>query len=76
MGKNLIVDMKRKGWNQWIIDRAEGKNFRKFVNSNSSYIFDKKTFVFIICRKGGNNEEIIFKEEEGTEILKILGLIK
>ena len=46
------------------------------MNSNSSYIFDKKTFLFIICRKGGNNEEIIFKEEESTEILKILGLIK
>ena len=76
MGKDLIVDMKRKGWNQWIIYRAECKNFRKFVNSNSSHIFDKKSFLFIIFRKGGNNEEIIFKEEESTEILKILGLIK
>ena len=64
MGENLIVDTKKKGWNQWIIYHTECKKFRKFVNSNSLYIFDGKSFLFIICRKGGNNEEIIFKKVE------------
>ena len=37
----------------------------------------KKTLVFsIICSKCENDDEKIFKEEEPTEILKTLGLIK
>ena len=41
-----------------------------------SYIFEKTLFLFIISSKCENEDEKVFKEEESTEILKILGLIK
>ena len=40
-----------------------------------SYIFDNVLDLFIICGKWGDNN-VICKEEEGIEILKILGLIE
>ena len=48
---------------------------RLFKNPKISYI-SQKTFVFsIICGKCGSKDETIFKEEESTKALKILGLI-
>ena len=38
--------------------------------------FPKKLVLFIICRKCGNEDEKIFKEEESVGLLKIIGLIK
>ena len=49
--------------------------YRKFKNSKTSYIFEKKIVFSIICSKCGNEDEKIFKEES-IEILKILGLIE
>ena len=41
------------------------------------YTFLKKKFTsFYYCSKCGNEDEKIFKEEESTEILEVLGLIK
>ena len=48
--------------------------YRKFENLKISYIFEKALVLSIICGKCGNEDEKIFKEEESTEILKILGL--
>ena len=50
--------------------------YRKFKNPKISYIFDKILVLSITCGKCGSNDQGIFKEEESTEILKILGLIK
>ena len=38
--------------------------------------FDKTLVLSVICDKCGTKNEKIFKEEEETEILKILDLIK
>ena len=40
------------------------------------YIFEKTLVLSIICDKCGSEDEIVFKEEELIEVLKILGLIK
>ena len=40
-----------------------------------SHIFYKTLVLFIIDRKCGDNNEKIFKEEEWTEIIKILCLV-
>ena len=48
--------------------------YRKFENLKISSIFEKALVLSIICSKCGNEDEKIFKEEESTEILKILGL--
>ena len=49
--------------------------YRKFKNSEISYIFNKTLVLFIIYNKCGSNESKILKEEEPIEILQILGLI-
>lgn len=41
-----------------------------------SCVFDKILFLSVICRKCGDNNNRIFKEEETIETLKILGLIE
>ena len=51
-------------------------NFRKFVNLNISYIFNKTVVLSIICSKCGDNNDRICKVKESTEILKINDLIK
>ena len=55
------------------IYRVKYEKFRKLVNPNVSYVFDKTLVSFIICRKCGNNDERIFKEEERYGVV---GLIK
>ena len=55
------------------IYRVKSEKFRKLVNPNISYVFDKTLVLFIICRKCGNNDERIFKEEERYGVV---GLIK
>ena len=42
----------------------------KFVDPESSCIFDKTLFFSIICRKCGYKYDGIFKEKETIEILK------
>ena len=50
---------------------------RKFKNPKTPYILKKKTLVLaIICSKYKNEDKQLFKEEESTERLKILGLIE
>ena len=49
-----------------------GSKCRKFKNPKISYIFVKTLVLFIICDKCGTIDEIIFKEEESMEVLKIL----
>ena len=49
--------------------------YRKFKNPNISYISDKTLSFFNACRECGNENKRVFKEEETTEILKILDLI-
>ena len=48
--------------------------YRKFEKPKISYLLEKTLVLFIICSKCKNEEEILFKEEESFEILKILGL--
>ena len=55
------------------IYRVKYEKFRKLVNPNISYVFDKTLVLFIICRKCGNIDERIFKEEERYWVV---GLIK
>ena len=52
----------------------ECNKYRKYKKSKISYIF-KKTLSLSIVYKCGHGYKKIFKEEEYTEILKILGLV-
>ena len=47
--------------------------YRKFEKPEISYLLEKKA-LSIIYWKCKNEDEELFKEEESTEILKILGL--
>ena len=47
--------------------------YRKFRKPKISYIFEKTLVLSIICGKGKNEDEKIFKEKESVEILKIIG---
>ena len=49
--------------------------YRKFEKPTISYLLEKTLILSIICSKCKNEDEKIFKEEESTEISKILGLI-
>ena len=49
--------------------------YRKLEKSKIQYFLEKTIFLSIICSKYKNEDEKLFKEEESTEILKILGLI-
>ena len=40
-----------------------------------SYILKKTWILFIVCNKCDHEYKNMFKEEESTEILKVLGLI-
>ena len=46
--------------------------YRKFEKPKISYLLEKKA-LSIIYRKCKNKDEGLFKEEESTKILKILG---
>ena len=48
----------------------------KFEKPKISYLLEKTLILSIICNKGKNEDEEIFKEEELIEISKILGLIE
>ena len=50
--------------------------YRKFKDAKISYIFEKAIVLFIICSKCKNEDKKIFKEQESTKMLKILGLFK
>ena len=50
--------------------------YRKLEKSKISYFLEKTLVLSIICSKCKNEDEKIFKEEESSEILKILGLIE
>ena len=52
-----------------------GSNYRKFEKLEVSYLSEKTLVLSIICIKYKNKNEKKIKEEESTEILKILGLI-
>ena len=49
--------------------------YAKFEKPKISHLLEKTLVPSIICSKCKNEDEKIFKEEESTEILKILGLI-
>ena len=49
--------------------------YRKFEKAKTSCIFIKLLSLSIVYRKSGQEYQKLFKEEESTEILKILGLI-
>ena len=49
--------------------------YRKFEKPKISSILEKKIVLSIICSKCKSDDEKIFKEEETTYMLKILGLI-
>ena len=48
--------------------------YRKSEKPKISYILEKTLILSIICSKGKNENEKIFKEEESIEILKVLSL--
>ena len=51
--------------------------YKKFENPKILYLPEKKILVLcIICRKCKNENEILFKEDESSEMLKLLGLIE
>ena len=50
--------------------------YRKFKKPKISYTFEKTLVLSIICRKCESELEIIFKEEEPIEILKLSSLIE
>ena len=49
---------------------------RKFEKPKMSYLLEKILVFSVVCSKCKNEDEKIFKEEELTEILKVLGLIE
>ena len=50
--------------------------YRKFEKSKISYLLETTLILSIICSKCKNEDEKLFKEEESTEILEVLGLIE
>ena len=50
--------------------------YKKIEKPKISYLLEKTLVLSIICSKCKNEDEKVFKEEESTEILKILGLIE
>ena len=58
-----------------IIFGVKYNKYRKFKNSEVSYIIGKTLVLSIICDKCGSKDENIFNEKESTEILKIIGFI-
>ena len=50
--------------------------YKKFEKPKISYLSEKTLLLSIICSKCKNKDEKIFKEEESTDILKIIALIK
>ena len=50
--------------------------YRKFKNPKIAYILKKKLVLSITCSKCENEDEKIFKEEESTEMLKIIDLLE
>ena len=57
------------------MDCTECNKFRKFEKPRLSYIFNETLVIYIICGKCGGNNDTVFKKEESTEILKVLGLV-
>ena len=51
------------------------KNYNEFKKPKISYIFEKTLVFSIICHKCSTKHKRIFKKEESTKTLKILGLI-
>ena len=51
-------------------------NYRKFEKPKISYLLEKTLVLSNTCSKSKHEDEKIFKEEDSTEILKILGLIE
>ena len=49
--------------------------YRNFLNPKIPYIFGKALGICIIWSKCGNNRDMILKEEEIVDILKIFDLI-
>ena len=49
--------------------------YRTIKNHKTSYIFEKKLVISIICSKYDSKDEKVFKEEKSIEILKIYDLI-
>ena len=69
--KTENIDYEYKRWiMNWSI-----KNMYSVIYKISC-VFDKILFLSVICRKCGDNNNRIFKEEETIETLKILGLIE
>ena len=50
--------------------------YRKFKSHKISYIFKKSFLLSTNCIKCENEDKDIFKEEESTEILRILTFIE
>ena len=48
--------------------------YRKSGKSKISYLIEKTLVLSIICSKCKKENEKVFKEEDSTEIIKILGL--
>ena len=53
----------------------KSKNYRKYKNPKTSYIFNKILFLFTISETCGSDDEQIFKEGESFEILEVISLI-
>ena len=58
-----------------IVFGVKYNKYRKFKNSEVSYIIGKTLVLSIICDKCSSKDENIFNEKESTEILKIIGFI-
>ena len=48
--------------------------YRKSGKSKISYLIEKTLVLSIICSKCKKENEKVFKEEDSTEIIKIIGL--
>ena len=50
--------------------------YRKFGKPKTSYVLEEALLFPINCSKCKNEDKKLFKKEESTEILEILGLIQ
>ena len=50
------------------------KRYKEFKNPKISYIYYKDLLLSSICNNCGSEDEKMFREDESTEILKVLGL--
>ena len=69
--KNLFYEEIVEGYDEKI-SSIKCNKYRKFKSQKNIMYFDETLVLYFVCGKYGSKDEEIFKDENSTEILKIL----